>query len=241
MEVHHSHSPKKEKHFKHYLFEFLMLFLAVFCGFLAENFREHRVEKERARVFAQSLLEDLKKDTTALRSGIILSDKKINAADDILTMMHDFRKLIRDTAFYKDMVSIISLSPFFPTDGTYTQMKACGALRYFDQSLVNLMNAYDVQLKKSKFRDEAEDKGTWVLADLNFNIMNLEVISDIRFDRPITHKMYIRIADDLTSDKLINLIVTNKIFRTRTLQEYRVQLKIAETLIEKLKKLYHVE
>ena len=240
MEVH-THTHTARKRWTHYLFEFLMLFLAVFCGFLAENFREHSVEKERAKVLAQSLLEDLKKDTIVLRSGIILSDNKINAADDILTMMHNSRKQIKDTAFYKDMVAIISSSPFIPTDGTYTQMKTSGALRYFDQSLVNLMNAYDVQLKKSKFRDEVEDRGIWVLADLNFNILNLEVVSDIRFGKPITHKMYIRITDDATSDKFINLVVMNKIFRTRTLQEYRVQLKIAETLMEELKKEYHLE
>lgn len=34
MEVHHhAHSAQKEKNFKHYLFEFLMLFLAVSAGF----------------------------------------------------------------------------------------------------------------------------------------------------------------------------------------------------------------
>jgi len=240
MEVH-AHTHTERKKFTHYLWEFLMLFLAVFCGFLAENFREHQVERQRAKVFAQSLLEDLKKDTTALRSGILLSNKKINAEDDILAMMHKSYKQIKDTVFYKDMVSIISSSPFIPTDGTYTQMKASGALRYFDQSLVNLMNAYDVQLKKSKFRDEVEDRAIWVLADLNFNVMNLEVVSDIRFDKPITHKMYIKINDDATSDKFINLVVTNKIFRIRTLQEYGTQLKIAETLIEKLKKEYQLE
>ena len=245
MEVHsHTHTLPiaiGRKKWTHYLWEFLMLFLAVFCGFLAENLRERRVEKERAKVFAQSLSEDLKKDTAALHSGIILSDNKINAADDILMMVHNSREHNRDTAFYKDMVSIISASPFIPTDGTYTQMKASGALRYFDQSLVNLMNAYDVQLKKSKYRDEVEDRGTWVLADLNFNILNFEVVSDIRFGRPITHNMYIRIADNATSDKFINLIVINKIFRFRTLQEYNVQLKIAETLMEKLKREYHLE
>ena len=36
------------KKFTHYLWEFMMLFLAVFCGFLAENFREHKVENERS-------------------------------------------------------------------------------------------------------------------------------------------------------------------------------------------------
>ena len=46
MEVHsHSHMPRKK--WTHYFWEFLMLFLAVFCGFLAENQREHFVEHQR--------------------------------------------------------------------------------------------------------------------------------------------------------------------------------------------------
>ena len=48
MEVHHhSHTPGKK--WAHYFWEFLMLFLAVFCGFLAENFREHQVEKKKGK------------------------------------------------------------------------------------------------------------------------------------------------------------------------------------------------
>src|SRR5215210_6733179 len=42
---HHTHTPRKK--WTHYLFEFFMLFLAVFCGFIAENFREHIVENGR--------------------------------------------------------------------------------------------------------------------------------------------------------------------------------------------------
>ena len=40
-----------------------MLFLAVFCGFLAENQREHLVEHYREKQFMRSMLEDLRSDT----------------------------------------------------------------------------------------------------------------------------------------------------------------------------------
>src|SRR5215470_2458972 len=51
--AHHLHKAPGKK-WTHYLFEFLMLFLAVFCGFLAENFREHLVEKKRSRQYITS-------------------------------------------------------------------------------------------------------------------------------------------------------------------------------------------
>src|SRR5216117_3676300 len=73
MEVHaHTHTSDPDpstssghrgrKKWTHYLWEFLMLFLAVFCGFLAENLREHRIEKDREKQYIQSLMNDLKTD-----------------------------------------------------------------------------------------------------------------------------------------------------------------------------------
>jgi len=40
--------------------------LAVFCGFLAENQREHSVENKRAKEYARSLVHDLSNDTSQL-------------------------------------------------------------------------------------------------------------------------------------------------------------------------------
>ena len=58
MEVHaHTHTARKK--WTHYFWEFLMLFLAVFCGFLAENQREHMVEHQREKQYMESLLSDL--------------------------------------------------------------------------------------------------------------------------------------------------------------------------------------
>ena len=69
MEVHH-HAHTSRNKWTHYFWEFLMLFLAVFCGFLAENFREHKVEDLRAKEFARSLILDLNNDTAAINYQI---------------------------------------------------------------------------------------------------------------------------------------------------------------------------
>src|SRR6187401_380061 len=69
MEVHaHSHTARKK--WTHYFWEFLMLFLAVFCGSLAEYQLEHKIERDRARELAQNFYEELKNDsvTVALKS-----------------------------------------------------------------------------------------------------------------------------------------------------------------------------
>ena len=64
MEVHkHPHHVTHKKKWGEYLLEFFMLFLAVFLGFLVENYREHQVEKDKAKQYVRSFYDDLKTDT----------------------------------------------------------------------------------------------------------------------------------------------------------------------------------
>src|SRR5512138_1964293 len=63
MEVHHHPHAHTKKGWKDYFWEFLMLFLAVFCGFLAEYQLEHLIERQRGRQYIFAFYEDLKNDT----------------------------------------------------------------------------------------------------------------------------------------------------------------------------------
>src|SRR5262252_3802199 len=80
METHAHHLHKAPgKNFWHYFYEFLMLFLAVFCGFLAENFREHQVDKEKAKQYVKSFYEDLVNDTSRLNTLLDYDNEKVIA------------------------------------------------------------------------------------------------------------------------------------------------------------------
>jgi hypothetical protein len=90
MEVHHHVHPAESgthtasngsgssrKKWTHYIWEFIMLFLAVFCGFLAENFREHQVEHRREKSYIKSLVKTLNSISSHL--GILpMSEKDIS-------------------------------------------------------------------------------------------------------------------------------------------------------------------
>jgi hypothetical protein len=61
MEVHHHPDlHHKRKQFREYFLEFLMIFLAVTMGFLAESLREHFGDKEKEREYVSSLVQNLK-------------------------------------------------------------------------------------------------------------------------------------------------------------------------------------
>jgi hypothetical protein len=86
METHAHHLHNVPGHgWKHYFFEFFMLFLAVYCGLLAENWREHIVDNKREKEYMKMMIEDLKTDTAALEEqvniGIMVSIKADSLVD----------------------------------------------------------------------------------------------------------------------------------------------------------------
>ena len=86
MEVHH-HSHTNRKKWTHYFWEFLMLFLAVFCGFLAEYQLEHKIEKEREKQFILSMVEDLEMDTTNLHISIESFNRQDKYFDTVFNLL----------------------------------------------------------------------------------------------------------------------------------------------------------
>lgn len=231
----------KKRNWKSYFKEFFMLFLAISLGFFVENQREAYVEKKSAEVLAQSMLEDLKQDRIALEESIRFAKEKDLAIENFLLMLHTPGETWDTVAFYKNLTTVFTTFPFPPTDGTYSQMKSSGTLRYFNQLLVNKMNAYDNQLRKTVFRDEIVEKAEWELVPVAATLVNFEVTGELRFNKPITKEMYIKIQDKNTLDLFINKVVTVRTMMGRSFQEYEAQLKIAETLLNELKKEYQTE
>lgn len=242
IEEHNPNGPivSKKRNWTSYFKEFLMLFLAVVLGFFVENQREAYVENKSAEVLAQSMLEDLEQDRKALIEGIRFMEEKDQIMDEFIRMLHSPGADWDTVAFYKSMTMVFSTFPFSPTDGTYSQMKSSGTLRYFDQRLVNQMNAYDNQLKKTVFRDELVEKGEWELVPVAAPLINFEVTGELRFNKPITKETYIKIRDQDTLDIFINKVVTVRTMTGRSLQEYKAQLVLGEDLIKEIKDKYQL-
>ena len=86
MEVH-AHSHTERKKWTHYFWEFLMLFLAVFCGFLAEYKLEQTIERHREKEYMQLMVEDLKKDTANINTMVEGNRILISGLDSLLDML----------------------------------------------------------------------------------------------------------------------------------------------------------
>ena len=64
------HPNVEKKSFKEYFLEFLMIFLAVTMGFIAENIWELHTEKEKSSELANSFYEELKSDSAIMNMAI---------------------------------------------------------------------------------------------------------------------------------------------------------------------------
>ena len=178
MEVHqHTHAEHGKKSWKSYFWEFLMLFLAVFSGFLAENQREHMVEHKREKEYMQSMIDDLKQDTAEFNRGIKLISHYFipilnkstsllygeNFKDSIITEMYD--TVPKATRFFFIIIQ----------DNTVTQLKNSGNLRLIrnkevTDSLTKYWNSCD-HLKNTLIA--SYDLTRLHSKDLAFSIFNL--------------------------------------------------------------------
>lgn len=131
MEVHHhAHESHGKKNWKTYFWEFLMLFLAVFCGFLAEYQLEHKIEKDREVQFIKSLAIDLKDDVKSLDAMIISEQEGIAKLDTLIDLLNNpqLAKQNGDQLYYVSRVGPRSI-PFANNSRTFDQLKNSGGFR----------------------------------------------------------------------------------------------------------------
>jgi len=141
MEIHHhTHHPSggRRKKWTHYFWEFLMLFLAVFCGFLAEYQLEHMIEKDREKQYMQSLVEDLSADTTMLNEGYVQAQVQINLHDSILELLYYKQPLTGDaiSRLYSYHYSTRLIGVGFE-DRTKAQLKNSGGMRMVLKKIID--------------------------------------------------------------------------------------------------------
>jgi hypothetical protein len=133
MEVHHhSHASHGKKKWTHYFWEFLMLFLAVFCGFLAENIREHKIEHQREKQYMQSMVEDLMNDTAEYNNKLWYFDTVLVQLLDT-SMEIIYNRDIASPAVVRELYKVVPRCSQFVDlnieDRTMSQLKNSGNLR----------------------------------------------------------------------------------------------------------------
>ena len=141
----------------HYFFEFLMMFLAVFLGFLADNIRERLVEKKQERVYLQNMREDL-------RADILLSGNYAKNNIVVFELIDTLVRLIKDPErkqhitklAYTARMVLPQFKQLYLTERTYEQMKSSGTLRLIsNQDVANSISYYYHSVNELKKYNES--------------------------------------------------------------------------------------
>jgi len=180
METHAHHLHKAPgKGFRHYFFEFFMLFLAVFCGLLAENWRESVFEKKREREYMQSKIEDLKTDTAKLgeeiQRGIVASSKE----DTLIDLLNSENP----TAYAFDIYRFVLARILYVQleDRTSSQLKNAGGMRLIrNTNVANALRNYwntgkvmdDITNRLEEYSSKIQTIGSQIINNKYFKLDN---------------------------------------------------------------------
>jgi hypothetical protein len=178
MEVHHhSHdpaAPHSPKNWKSYFWEFLMLFLAVFCGFLAEYQLEQTIERHREKEFIHSMVEDALADRTQIQATIMANEARIKYADSLAAICYAYtgtaEQRIQMGLYWRGAIHRPDL--VYPIDRTLFQLKNAGGMRLIqNKSAADSIIAYDNAGKRllnqqsyyEKYLDQVTEQGAQLL------------------------------------------------------------------------------
>jgi hypothetical protein len=130
MEIHHRiKHPKKTRKYREYLFEFLIIFVAITGSYFAENLREHFVDRHKERMYMESLLLDLKNDSANLAQVIASNKVQVKGLDSLLDLMNNklSNEEIREFCQY-DLKYALNYTAFNPITRTINELMNTGGL-----------------------------------------------------------------------------------------------------------------
>jgi hypothetical protein len=244
MEVH-AHTHTERKRFKHYLWEFLMLFLAVFCGFLAENIREQSVERHREKQFIESFIEDLKTDTASIRQILDFRKQKKERMDSLMLLLSSGQIKGHENELYFFGRTLVRGNRFQSNDRTITQLKNSGSLRLIrNEQAADSMISYQKLVEYIYYNqedDRMERRSADPLLSRMFNsfVLNSMVTAD-GINRPVGNPP-LRSYDPAIQQDIAYYI--NQLEGSNFMIEGRLELlnDKAKNMIVFLKKEYHLE
>ena len=144
MEVHHhTHHPKS---WKEYIQEFLMLFFAVFLGFMSEYYLEYRAERHKEHDYLVSMQKDLKADLEEMKLKDSNMEKIVNSGNKIVQLV--YKPVLVETDIDSIYIhSFIIISRFYNIDfssGTIDQLRNAGGFRLIqNEEIVREISDYE--------------------------------------------------------------------------------------------------
>ena len=244
MEVHH-HSHTSRRKWTHYFWEFLMLFLAVFCGFLAEYQLEHKIEKDREKQFIRSMLEDLKRDTSSCNATKRLRLQRENSCDSLIDLLKSPDKIKNTNDIYYHGLHITLNNRFWYNNRTIHQLLNSGAMRLIrSQQASDSIVSYDKLVQHTRNYEEFAIVMLDNYKSFAGKVFNAAVLKSMAGEFEISriaHHPPLLTDDTATINQLCTLALFYRMQNHNIILRMEILKSQAVRLMSFLKNEYHIE
>ena len=251
MEVHHhSHHPKK---WKEYITEFLMLFLAVSLGFMAENIREHQIEKQREIAYLQNVHEDLKLDLSNIDNVLNQNKPRLMLLDTFFNAIQN--KTVTNEEAYYYIRNLVLRATFESSHVGLDQIKSAGGLRMVkNKEIVTGIQEYERLLesttKMELVREGTLEQARFKMAVVFDPVINYEMMlsqgsagfAKTRFQKPQKADAILE-KNPAAFKELLNLVLqgtnTNNYLNTRLNNLSKIAEKLDQAILKEYGTKFH--
>jgi hypothetical protein len=249
MEVHHhAHdpaAPHHKKNWKSYFWEFLMLFLAVFCGFLAEYQLEQTIERHKEKDFIVSMIEDAQKDTAKIHEAIRFNEARMVNLDKLALICFNYKgtQKERTQMYYAQRGSIFRPDFVYPTERTLYQLKSSGGMRLIrKKKSAESIIEYDNHGKALTTQQISYQEFLNEITQSSSRLMNFSILFDTKKPREVRFDSATLLKPD--EERLMDMGNKSLMFKG-VLSQYVIYLKEMENgaieLMNTLRNDYHIE
>jgi hypothetical protein len=246
MEVHkHPHDVTHKKKWGEYLLEFLMIFLAVFLGFIAENKREKIIEHSRAKEFAVALANSLKGDIAQFNWVRNFRIRKNKQKDSLLDVLSKPPNPEYDSSLDRLIsVGLMSQLHYVPIDAAWQEVKSTGALRYIKRGVADSLVQYYTYISELIRSETTEATEIKDLTPTLFTFLNADYQYARRSNKPFSELKKIRRLKEEPEARnlLFNWVLHFRDVSQRMEQyDYERILRQATNLLQLIEREYHLK
>jgi hypothetical protein len=249
MEVHHHPDlHHKKKRFREYFLEFLMIFLAVTMGFLAENLREHITNRSKEKEYIRAFIRNVQDDTANFRRIIYFDSVQVDGIDQFMRLRYADMKIDSNRKKFYSLANhnFYSSASFTSNNATLQQLKSTGDYRLIEKDHVaDSLSKYDMDIQGiSNETNYYIDYYKEILSKLD-GLTDMYIYADSSYFKngKFTGKLLPKLGAD--SNQLRTLY--NKVFDFRIITSsyanyyLKTELENATRLISFLKRTYNIE
>lgn len=225
-----------------------MLFLAVFCGFLAEYQLEHIIEKQKARQYITSFLQDLEIDDKQIDGLIPAFIEKDKLLDTLLQKIRGINNSTGANGLYKYYRQPFTYPDFIYSDRTIQQLKNSGGMRLIANTAASdSITSYDAAVRSTSIRiTEGAKELTLPVMSLSFKLFDLKCCPEL--GTPVSQEQFVfpeqgvlLTYDSKTLTEYFNIVQEIKRQFGLYLRDLRLLKRKNNYVRDYLKKEYHLE